>query len=81
MTAPATVTPDTRHTTDYVTAWRSPSRRHAHVAYLVTFDRLYNEWHCQCPSWGYRGRCAHVDAAIAALVAAWRTPRRAEEVA
>ena len=76
-TPPPTVTPSPRHTTDYVTAWEAPSRTHSHVTYVVTYDRLYNEWACQCPAYTYRGTCAHVDACITAQVAQWREARKA----
>lgn len=76
MTA-VNVTPDPQHTTDYVTAWAAPSRTHGHVTYIVTYDRLYNEWACQCPAHTYRGHCAHVDAAIDAQAAEWRQGRKA----
>jgi hypothetical protein len=61
-----------------VRAWRVTSKRHPHIRYVVTWDRLYNEWHCQCPgSWKW-GHCWHIDQAIKALTAEWRKPRAAE---
>ena len=73
---PATVTPDPEHTTDYVTAWAAPSRTHSHVTYTVTYDRLYNDWRCQCPASTYRGTCAHISAAIDAQAAEWRGAKK-----
>jgi hypothetical protein len=70
-----TLTPDPQHSTDYVTAWKIASRRHPHITYVVTYDRLGNDFHCQCAGFFYRGTCTHVDAAIKALVADWRTPK------
>jgi hypothetical protein len=69
---PATVIPAPKHSTDYVTAWRAQSRTHAGVTYVVTYDRLGNDWRCQCPAYTYRGHCQHIEAAIEAQVATWR---------
>ena len=73
---PVTLTPDPDRTTDYVTAWTAQSRRHEHVTYAVTYDRLYNDFACQCPAYTYRGICAHIEAAITAQVEAWREAKR-----
>lgn len=71
-TEPRTITDDPEHTTEYVRAWRVASKRHAHLRYVVTYDRLENEWRCQCTGNFYRGTCWHVDQAIKALTAEWR---------
>ena len=73
---PPLVTDDPDHTTDYVRAWRVTSRRHPHITYTVTYDRLDNEWRCQCAGNFYRRTCWHVDQAIAALTAEWRRAKR-----
>jgi hypothetical protein len=70
-----TLTDAPEHGTEFVRAWRVSSKRHPHVTYTVTYDRLQNSFDCQCPGFFYRGTCTHVDAAIKALVADWRTPR------
>jgi hypothetical protein len=70
-----TLTDAPEHGTEFVRAWRVSSRRHPHVTYTVTYDRLLNEWRCECPGFFYRCTCTHVDAAIKALVADWRMPR------
>lgn len=75
MKAPPTATPDPRHSTEYVSAWRVPSSRHAHVTYVVRFDRLTNEWFCQCEGYHFRGHCAHIDRALDAFVAEARAGR------
>lgn len=67
-----TIERDPIHTTEYVTAWAAPSSRHAHVTYRTTYDRLTNEWRCNCPGFTYRAHCSHVDAAMDDLVAQWR---------
>jgi hypothetical protein len=68
----ANVTDDPGHSTEYVHAWRATSRRHPHLSYTVTYDRLRNHWECQCAGYHYRGHCWHVDQAINAVVAEWR---------
>ena len=66
---PANATPDPEHTTPFVQAWRVTSRRHPHVRYVVTYDRLENQWSCQCPGfWKWR-HCWHIDQAINAFAA------------
>jgi hypothetical protein len=76
-----TLTDDPENSTEYVRAWRVTSRRHSHLTYTVTYDRLENEWHCQCTGWWKWHHCWHVDAAIKALVADWRTPKAKAGVA
>jgi hypothetical protein len=61
--------------TEFVRAWRATSRRHPHITYTVTYDRLRNHWECMCRGYFYRGTCFHCDQAIKALVADWRAPR------
>jgi hypothetical protein len=70
--AEVTIAPAPKHSTDYVQAWRAQSRTHAHVTYIVKYDRLANQWECQCAAYTYRGHCAHIEAAIEAQVAEWR---------
>ena len=70
-----TITDDPEHSTEYVRAWRVTSRRHPHLTYIVTYDRLRNEHTCQCPGFFYRGGCWHIDQAINAQVAEWRGKR------
>jgi hypothetical protein len=73
---PPTLTDAPEYGTEYVRAWRVSSRRHPHVTYTVTYDRLENEWGCQCPGWWKWGHCWHVDTAINALTAEWRRAKR-----
>ena len=71
-----TIVPDPEHSTQYVHAWKVTSRRHPHLTYVVTYDRLLNEFSCQCTGAFYRGHCSHIDQAIAALTAEWRRAKR-----
>jgi hypothetical protein len=70
-----TLTDAPEHGTEFVRAWRVSSKRHPHVTYTVTYDRIGDNWGCTCPGAFYRGHCSHIDAGIKALVADWRTPR------
>jgi len=74
---PVALAPSPEHSTQFVTAWSAPSRTHDHVRYVVTYDRLANHFECQCPGYTYRGHCAHLQAAMDALVADW--PSRARK--
>lgn len=71
-----TIVPSPADSTEFVRAWRVTSRRHPHITYTVTYDRLRNEHACQCPGFFYRGGCWHIDQAIAAQVAEWRRAKR-----
>lgn len=73
---PVILTPSPKHSTAYVDAWEAPSRTHNGVKYIVKYDRLENAFTCQCAGYTYRGHCAHIDQAIEALVATWRTRGR-----